>query len=282
MPEGPEIRRAADELANAVQGRVAERVWFGLPALKRHESSLSGRQIQCIETHGKAMLTRFEGGLNIYSHNQLYGRWVIMPPGALPETNRQLRLAIHNCDHSALLYSASDIEVLKDDELTQHPFLKKLGPDLLTHRLSVAAIEARLSLFAFHRRQLGALLIDQSFVAGIGNYLRCEILFVAGLAPNRRLAECSPAALHKLAEVINQLVWQSYKTAGVTNDLSRAEKMMAEGATFEEARFHLFRREGLPCYRCGTAIVKVKMNSQPTYLCPQCQGVLASAQTSTC
>lgn len=282
MPEGPEIRRAADELANVVQGRMAEHVWFGLPALKCYESSLSGRQIQRIETHGKAMLTRFEGGLNIYSHNQLYGRWVIMPAGEFPETNRQLRLAIHNRDHSALLYSASDIEVLKDDELVQHPFLKKLGPDLLTTRLSIVDIERRLGLVKFRRRQLGALLIDQSFVAGIGNYLRCEILFVAGLAPNRRLAECCPTALHKLAEAIDRLIWQSYKTAGVTNDLSRAEKMMAEGATFEEARFHLFRREGLPCYRCGTAIVKVKMNSQPTYLCPRCQGVLASAQISTC
>jgi endonuclease-8 len=280
MPEGPEIRRAADELAKAVEGRVAEQVWFGLPALKCQESRLSGRQIQSVETHGKAMLTRFEGGLNIYSHNQLYGRWIIMPVGEMPETNRQLRLAIHNRDHSALLYSASDIEVLKDDELAQHPFLKKLGPDLLTNRFSVAEIETRLGFAKFRRRQLGTLLIDQSFVAGIGNYLRCEILFVAGLAPNMKLAECSPTELQKLAAVIDQLVWQSYKTAGITNELSRAERLMAEGATFEEARFHLFRREGLPCYRCGTAIVKVKMNSQPTFLCPQCQGVLASAQTS--
>ncbi|MCF6283166.1 MAG: endonuclease VIII [Candidatus Polarisedimenticolaceae bacterium] len=280
MPEGPEIRRAADALADAVQGRVAEQVWFGLPGLKCHEMQLSGRQIKGVETRGKAMLTRFDGGLNIYSHNQLYGRWLIMPAGQRPETNRQLRLAIDNSEHSALLYSASDIMVLNDAELLQHPFLRKLGPDPLQDKLSVKQIEARLSLPQFRRRQLGALLTDQSFIAGIGNYLRCEILFVAGLAPNITMLICGSAQLKRLAEVIDRLIWQSYKTAGITNELKRTEKMMAEGATFEQARFHLFRRAGLPCYVCGTIIVKIKMNSQPTYLCPQCQGVLANAQTS--
>ncbi len=282
MPEGPEIRLAADKLADAVQGRVAEQVWFGQPALKCHEALLSGRQIESVESRGKAMLTRFEGGLNIYSHNQLYGRWMIMPAGELPETNRQLRLAIHNSDHSALLYSASDISVLKDAELVQHPFLKKLGPDLLGGELTVLQIAARLAEPKFSRRQLGALLIDQSFITGIGNYLRCEILFVARLAPNVTVGMCDAATLNRLATVIDQLIWQSYKTAGITNDLQRAERLMAEGATFEAARFHLFRRAGLPCYRCGTAILKIKMNGQPTFLCPKCQGVLANAQTSTC
>jgi len=282
MPEGPEIKRAVDKLTEAVQGRVADQVWFGQSMLKCHGKVLSGRLIESVESHGKAMLTRFEGGLNIYSHNQLYGRWIIMPAGELPETNRQLRLAIHNSDHSALLYSASDISVLKDVELAQHPFLKKLGPDPLGGELSVSQIEAHLAEPKFSRRQLGALLTDQSFITGIGNYLRCEILFVTRLAPNITVGMCDAATLKRLATVIDHLIWQSYKTAGITNDLQRAERMMAEGATFEAARFHLFRREGLPCYRCGTAIVKIKMNGQPTFLCPECQGVLANAQTSTC
>jgi endonuclease-8 len=102
------------------------------------------------------------------------------------------------------------------------------------------------------------------------------------LAPNATVGMCDAATLNRLATVIDQLIWQSYNTAGITNDLQRAERLMAEGATFEAARFHLFRRAGLPCYRCGTTILKIKMNSQPTFLCPTCQDVLANAQILTC
>ena len=271
MPEGPEIRRAADKVAEALQGQVAEQVWFALEPLKHHEVQLSGRQIVGIETRGKAMLIRFVGGMNIYSHNQLYGRWYTMTAGELPDTGRQLRLAIHNRHHSALLYSASDIAVLDDAGLVEHPFLRKLGPDPLATELSVQQIIDRLLLPQFHRRQLGSLLTDQSVVAGIGNYLRCEILFLSGLSPKTTPKACRAEQLQRLAEAILRLIRQSYKTGGITNDLQRAEQLMAGGAGFEEARFYLYRRAAKPCYRCGTLIIKVKMNGQPTYLCPQCQ-----------
>ena len=282
MPEGPEIRRAADLLAEALTGHVAEQVWFGLPPLEPHVAQLSGERVMSVETRGKAMLIRFENGMNIYSHNQLYGRWIITQAGEWPETGRQLRLAIHNRHYSALLYSASDIAVLDDAGLAAHPFLRKLGPDPLTSELTASQIVDRLQLVRFYRRQLGGLLTDQSFIAGIGNYLRCEILFVAGLSPRTTVKMCSQGELKRLADAIVKLIRQSCKTGGITNDLQQAEEMMQAGAGFEQARFYLFRREGKPCYRCGTPIVKVKMNGQPTYLCPQCQGVRANAQTSMC
>lgn len=271
MPEGPEIRRAADALTEALVGYVAEQVWFGQLPLVPQAAQLSGVTVVAVESRGKAMLIRFENGMNIYSHNQLYGRWIITAAGQRPDTKRQLRLALHNRHHSALLYSASDIAVLENAQLITHPFLRKLGPDPLATDLSADHIVDRLLQAPFHRRRLGGLLTDQSFIAGIGNYLRCEILFVAGLSPNTTAKMCSPDERQRLAETMLKLTQQSYVRQGITNDLNRAEAMMQSGATFEEARFHLFRREGRPCYRCGTPILKVKMNGQPTYLCSVCQ-----------
>ena len=70
MPEGPEIRRAADRIAAVLEGETAERVRFGLPQLKRHEKRLTGRIVKSVTTRGKAILTRFDNDLTIYSHNQ--------------------------------------------------------------------------------------------------------------------------------------------------------------------------------------------------------------------
>jgi formamidopyrimidine-DNA glycosylase len=110
MPEGPEIRLAADEVATALVGLKATAVDFDFPKLRPF--------------------------------------------------SQQLRLAIHNAQHSALLYSASDIEVLTKEELETHPFLVRLGPDLLSEHPDAQTIRQRLQLPRFRRRQLAGLLLD--------------------------------------------------------------------------------------------------------------------------
>ncbi|HHH39294.1 MAG TPA: endonuclease VIII [Sedimenticola sp.] len=272
MPEGPEIRRAADAVEQALGGHLTTAVWFGLTPLKRFEPILTGVEVRAVETRGKALLTRFANGLTIYSHNQLYGRWYILPAGDSLETGRQLRLAIRNEAASALLYSASEIQVLSEPELAAHPFLKRLGPDLLAPDTTPGLLLERLQSKTFRGRQLGSLLTDQSFVAGLGNYLRCEILFSAGMAPSLRPRECAREALDLLAREMLRLPRQSYETGGITNDPVRARQMLAAGARFEQARFQVFRRAGLPCYRCGRPVLNVKRGGQPCYLCPGCQG----------
>ena len=71
MPEGPEIRLAADEIANAIVGKPTVEVTFAFPQLKQYEPMLTGAMVTSIDTFGKALLTRFDNALNIYSHNQL-------------------------------------------------------------------------------------------------------------------------------------------------------------------------------------------------------------------
>lgn len=166
MPEGPEIRLAADEIADALVTRPTTAVEFAFPRLRRFARLLSGRRVTDVATRGKAILTQFDNDLVIYSHNQLYGRWFIEKAGNYPDTGRQLRLAIHNADYSALLYSASEIDVLQANELQQHPFLSRLGPDLLNDRPGAATILQCLTSPRFRQRQLAGLLLDQAFVAG--------------------------------------------------------------------------------------------------------------------
>ncbi|RTZ62303.1 MAG: endonuclease VIII [Gammaproteobacteria bacterium] len=280
MPEGPEIRRAADQVEQAIAGQPVVEVAFGLQRLQRWRGAFSGSRVQRVETRGKAMLTRFDNGLSIYSHNQLYGRWICHAADETPDTRRQLRLAIRTGERQASLYSASDIDVLTDAEIERHPFLRKLGPDVLSDDLSAGQLVARLLSARFRNRQLGSLLTDQSFVAGLGNYLRCEILFSCALLPAVRPVALDTAALRGLAAEILRLPRQSYASGGITNDLDFARRSMAQGASFEQARFQVFRREGLPCYRCGAIIQKQAAGGQACFFCPGCQfqAIVASAQ----
>ncbi|HBV39549.1 MAG TPA: endonuclease VIII, partial [Erwinia sp.] len=212
MPEGPEIRRAADKLEKAIKGKTLTDVWFAFPQLKTYESSLIGERVEAIETRGKAILTHFSNGLILYSHNQLYGVWRVIKSGTEPQSNRVLRVKLAAEDKTLLLYSASDIELLTQDTLAAHPFLLRVGPDVLDMTLTVEDVKARLLSPRFRRRQFSGLLLDQAFLAGLGNYLRVEILWAAGLAPQRKAQDLEAAELDTLAEALLSLPRLSYKT----------------------------------------------------------------------
>ena len=217
-----------------------------------------------METRGKAMLTRFDNGLTLYSHNQLYGRWYTTGRGQRPATNRDLRVALHNRRHSAWLYSASEIELLDDDGVAVHPFLSRLGPDVLDDALTPSRLADRLDEDRFRRRSLGALYLDQGFLAGIGNYLRSEILFTARLHPALAPRDLSASERRRLARESLKLARRSYETRGITLPASLAKRG-------KRRRFWVFGRDELPCRRCESTILRMDVGSRRLYLCPGCQ-----------
>jgi endonuclease-8 len=271
MPEGPEIRLAADRIARILVGREIVEVTFAPQSLRRFEKRLTSASVTAVDTRGKAMLTRFDNGLTLYSHNQLYGRWYTTRRPRFPDTSRQLRVALHTATHSALLYSASDIAVLTDSQLEQHPFLSRVGPDILDKMLTAQDVEQRLTSMRFNCRAAGNFYLDQAFLAGIGNYLRSEILWAAQVSPLSRPAQLDARALSRLARKTLTISRRSYRSRGVTASPEEARARKAQGLSYEQYRFQVYGREGLPCYRCGCSIERHDMASRGLFSCPTCQ-----------
>lgn len=275
MPEGPEIRRAADRIAAVLVDQKLEKVQFGPPGLRPFTPRLQNSVVTAVDTHGKAMLTRFDNGLTLYSHNQLYGRWYTRKRPRMPSTRRQLRVALHTASHSALLYSASDISVLTEAQLGEHPFLARLGPDILDRSLSEKTLRKRLELQEFRNRSLGALYLDQGFLAGLGNYLRSEILWAAGLDPALKPAGLNHSALSGLARKTLEICRRSYKTGGITVPAAQARELKKSGLSFQKYRFQVYGRTGQPCRRCGSDILRQTVSSRGLFVCPRCQSIAA-------
>lgn len=269
MPEGPEIRRAADRLAEAVVGAPLALAWFAFPALKKFEKSLKGRRIESITPRGKALLTRFDNGWTLYSHNQLYGVWRIAAPGERPDGARSLRVALETAQAAILLYSASDVSMWRSDEVDAHPLLAKLGPDVLDPALDAKTVAARLRDARFRGRALGALLLDQAFLAGMGNYLRSEVLFAAKLLPERKPQDLAAAEIRALARALLDLPRASYATRGIEPASGMRDDYLTD--TPAGFRFLVFDREGLPCPACKARIVRRETGARRLYLCPRCQ-----------
>lgn len=278
MPEGPEIRRMVDDIGKAVGGRTAEQVFFAFDRFKDFESRLAGRRVSAVEARGKAVLVFFaatdsDGPWCVYSHNQLYGKWRMGSPEREPSTNRQLRFAVFGPKKAARLYSASDIQLVRPEDLDQVEYLSRLGPDPLNQSVGVEDLMAVFADKRFAGRALGGLLLDQGFVAGIGNYLRSEILFEARLAPSVRPSDLHRVDQERLAQAILEMLGRGYRFKGVTNDPERAERLKQAGWTFGQRRHMVFNRDGQACHECDTPISKVRVASRRLYFCGACQAV---------
>ncbi len=276
MPEGPEIRLAADRVSAALVGRQIRKAMLTPAPLRHFGSRISGTRVNAVDTRGKAMLTRFDNGLTLYSHNQLYGRWYVTPRNKPPATSRSLRVALHTDEKSAWLYSASDIEVLDADELARHPFLSKLGPDVLETGLRPRDICAQLESPRFRRRQLASLYLDQSFAAGIGNYLRSEILFTAGVHPSNRPKDLDRRRRMRLARATLDVSRRAYEQRGVTVNRRLAESLVRRGQRYGEYRHWVFARDGETCRLCGSRIERKDVAGRAIYRCTGCQPARAS------
>jgi endonuclease-8 len=246
MPEGPEIRRAADKVAAVLVGKNIEEVGFGLERLKRFEKRLSGHTVTAVDTH------------------------TVRRP-RMPKTQRQLRVELCTETHKALLYSASDIAVLDAKGLLAHPFLNRVGPDILDRKLSASQIVERLQAPEFRNRALGSLYLDQAFLAGNGNYLRSEILWAAGIEPMRKPASLSTDERAALARETLKIARRSYRSGGVTVAPGLASKLKGDGLSRENYRFYVFGRAGQPCRDCGSAIERRTMGSRQLFTCRHCQ-----------
>lgn len=271
MPEGPEMYRIARKVSDTLGRDALTEIWFAFERLQVWSERLVGQPLANIETLGKALLLRFADDTVIYTHNQLYGRWMFADAGRRPDTNRQLRLALSSKTRSALLYSASDIEVIPAGQLNEHPFVARAGLDILSSGACVEQTAAWMGKKRFARRQLGHLLLDQAFLAGVGNYLRSEILFRAGLHWTRRPADLGPQALDRLAHSAHVLMWRSVETGGMTNDPDVAKRLKQAGWAWRDYRHYVFGRDGQVCLRCDRPIERAAVSGRRLYWCPRCQ-----------
>ena len=271
MPEGPETRRAADRISNRLRDRSLSHLRLPFPPISEFEGVLKKAHIESVTSRGKALLIRFDNGLSLYSHSQLYGRWTVNKASTEIRWNRSLRAEFVAEGYAVRLWSATDVEVLPTDKEEEHPYILKLGPDVLDDDTTSDMICERLESPRFNRRHASSLMLDQTFIAGLGNYLRSEILHQAGVHPKARPKDLDPGAITKLGSLTKSISIRSYESNGLTvsDDLARRRKGMGERR--RSYRHSAFCRNGMDCHVCGATIIRIRVSGRRLDMCPKCQ-----------
>lgn len=271
VPEGPEIRRAADRIGKALVGNIIEEGSWPFHTLNEATDLILGHEVLSVTSRAKAMLIRFSSGWTMYSHNQLYGRWTVHLKTTDHQSRRSLRAEFITNKHAVRLWSATDIVMLPTPEENGHPFLERLGPDVLDPSIDEQILYTHLLSQGIYRKKGATLMLDQRSFAGLGNYLRSEILHAAGVHPDDRPCDLDDQTVKRWASCIKSVTVQAYEHSGITVDLTVANDSKSRGEPRRMWRHAVFCRNDRPCLTCGHLVVRKRYAGRRLDFCPSCQ-----------
>lgn len=269
MPELPEVETIARALrdgdgAIALPGRRIKRVaihWeshIAVPSPRRFRKRLQGQTIQDVSRRGKYLVIPLDRD-TLLIHLRMSGDLALRPSGTPREKHDHTifdldngwDLRFNDARKFGRVYLLADPQ----DELG------KLGPEPLDPEFDPQALERRLSR---HRRMLKPLLLDQSFIAGLGNIYADEALHRAGIHPLRRSYELTAEEIRRLWEGIRKSLEDGISHNGASID------WVYRGGDFQH-HFRVYGRSGEPCPECGTDIERIVVGQRGTHICPSCQ-----------
>lgn len=275
MPELPEVETIRRGLAPLIIGRRIARVHLArkdlrLPFPPKFAERLAGARVEALSRRAKYLLASLDTGETLIVHLGMSGQFVFTrKPPAEPRLHDHVVIALK--EGGGLVFNDPRrfglMTLARTDTLERHPLLRHLGLEPLDGGLTGEAMLLRL---AKRKTSLKAALMDQRFVAGVGNIYASEALHRAGLSPKRGTRRLGRDRAERLAAAVQQVLSAALDSGGSTlRDYVRADG----GPGYFQHRFLVYDRAGKPCLRpgCGGHIRRIVQANRSTYYCPVCQ-----------
>ncbi|WP_137723626.1 Fpg/Nei family DNA glycosylase [Prescottella subtropica] len=263
MPEGHTLHRLAREHRRRFVGAPV-RVSSPQGRFDAGAAAVDGRILERSEANGKHLLLHFDGGRTVHVHLGLYGRFDFAPT-PLGDPVGQVRMRMIGAASGADLRGPTACEIY---DATQIAALEsRLGPDPLRADADPDRAWQRISR---SRTAIGALLLDQSVLAGVGNVYRAEVLFRHGIHPDRPGTAVSRAEWDAMWTDLVALMAVGVD-AGVMHVVRPEDDHGAPSYAKDRPRTYVYRRTGSACRICGTPIAHTVMKGRNLFWCPGCQ-----------
>ena len=276
MPELPEvetIRRGLER--EAVGKRIKSVEVTGTRTVRRQTkkqliSRLEGTKIKAAKRAGKFIVLELDSGEQLVIHLRMSGQLLKQQPK--DPVVKHTHVVITFTQGGQIRFvdprTFGEVFVTKPDELTSEiPELADLGLDPVDEQISWVKFG---QLLLARTTKLKPLLMDQTFLAGIGNIYSDEILWEAGLRHDRTPQTLSSMEVRRLYRAVVEVLHEAVKHRGST--LSDEQYVDLYGRPGEYQLLHqVYDREGQPCRRCRGVIVREKVSGRSSYYCPSCQ-----------
>jgi formamidopyrimidine-DNA glycosylase len=275
MPELPEVETTRRALAPVLEGDVIaavavrrERMIRRQPRPADFSDRLRGRLVVALRRHGKFLLADLDGDLVWVLHLGMSGRMSVAAPGTAEPAHTNVVIRTGRGDEVRFVdpRTFGFTSVLTSEEYALSP-LALLGPDAFDDLPRSPRLAARL---AGRTAPIKALLLDQRFLAGLGNIYADEVLWRARIAPDRPGGSLTADEVAVLRRSIRPVLRAALDHGGTS--LSDLRYLIPDGRAGEYLpRLAAYGREDEPCRRCGTPIRRATLRARSTYWCQGCQ-----------
>jgi formamidopyrimidine-DNA glycosylase len=264
MPELPEVETIARGLWPELVGRTilsADVLWartLAIPSAKKFKEQIKGQKIKNVSRRAKFLNLQLET-YNILIHLRMSGDLVVRKGKIKPKKHDRLILYLSGGQSLAF----NDTRKFGRVWLTDEPerVLGKLGPEPLEKGFTAEWLYNNLQA---RKRQLKPLLLDQTFLAGLGNIYADECLNMAKLHPLVLANTVKPGQAAALHKAIRAVLKEGIRRSGASID------WVFRGGEYQDY-FRVYDRQGKPCMTCGATIKKFTVGQRGTHICPNCQ-----------
>lgn len=266
MPELAEVETTRRDLSKIVTGKKIRKVEVYLDKIvynKKQEfiNDVTGKEVLNVKRRGKWLLFELDDKYLII-HFRMEGRFYLLP---LNEKKDKHDYVIFYFDDFSLHYNDprlfGKMQVINKEDLNKFFLDKNLGLEYDDPNLTEDYLKEK---FKTHHTDIKKMLLDQSYITGIGNIYADEILFKSKISPKSYADKISKNKLKEIIKNTKEVFEESLKYKGTYPNID------GKRGTFEQ-HLKVHKRQNLPCYECGTLIKKEKIGGRGTYYCPKCQ-----------
>jgi formamidopyrimidine-DNA glycosylase len=289
MPELPEVETVKRGLEGLIVGKKVGSVDYDWPkgfpnSADDIKSFLIGSKVTAVRRRAKVLIIDLDSKYSLVIHLKMTGQLVFRSDdfqfgaghpndsliGKLPD--KSTRVILKFSDHSTLFFNDQRkfgwMRLLPTVEIPNIDFFKKVGPEPLEHSFTSKQFMPRVRRRA--KSSIKAVILDQTVLAGVGNIYADESLWMSKIHPATKAGDVSDAKLKLLLQSIKEVLRLSIDKGGST-DKNYVDAEGRRGSYLEFA--NVFRREGQACPRCASEIIKIKVATRGTHVCPKCQRV---------
>lgn len=274
MPELPEVQTIVDDLkaAGLVGATVTDAAVYWQRSVVHLDPDMFCRRVRGkiladIHRRGKYIVFTFTDGDCLLLHLRMSGRLYLTQPGAarskhehvIIDFDNKLQLRLHDTRKFGRLILTG----------TPDTIVSRLGPEPLDEQFSPQILGRGLRA---KKRRLKPLLLDQTFIAGLGNIYVDEALWEAQLHPCRISSTLTTSEVRRLHRAIRHVLTRGLRNLGTSLGTGKPNFHSLNGERGRnQYELNAFRRTGLPCPRCGTLIARLVVGQRSTHICPACQ-----------
>ncbi|PKM83483.1 MAG: formamidopyrimidine-DNA glycosylase [Firmicutes bacterium HGW-Firmicutes-13] len=274
MPELPEVETIKESLKQKIVFKKIQDAEILCPKLIKFPEpagfikSIKNKKIKSLERRGKYLIAKLSSHYNLIIHLGMTGQLIYINSDSHPVVDKHTHLFFNFDDKAQLQYNDvrkfGAIWLVKDGSLRFVPGLSQLGPEPLSEDFSLEYFQELLN----KKSIIKYVLLNQKNLAGLGNIYVDEILFRAGIYPERNAQDLSLSERKKLYHAIREVLREAIKARGT----SVVNYIDGEGRKGDFQKYlKVYKRVGRPCYKCKTLIKRMVLAGRGTYFCPKCQ-----------